>query len=55
VWLALTHPIVTLAIVSILLAIIAWLLPKIVRLIRRNLAKIRSILTGHRIIERPAE
>ena len=41
-WLAVTHPVVTLVLVVALLAIIAWLAPKIVRLFRRNVEKLVS-------------
>lgn len=36
-WLALAHPIVALGLVLVLLALIAWLVPKIYRLFRENL------------------
>jgi hypothetical protein len=46
VWLAFTHPVTTLVVVIVLLAIIAWLLPKIVRLFRRNADRLRSVVSG---------
>ena len=46
VWLALTHPIATLVVVIVLLAMIAWLLPRIVRLFGRNVGRLRRVFNG---------
>ena len=46
VWFALAHPIATLVVVIVLLAIIAWMMPKIIRLFRRNVARLRSFVSG---------
>ncbi len=41
-WFAFNHPIATLIIVLSLVAVIAWLVPKIFRLVRRNFDRIKS-------------
>lgn len=41
VWLALAHPLVTLALVALMVAAIAWTLPRIVRAIRRRFSSAR--------------
>jgi hypothetical protein len=55
VWLALTHPIAMLVVVIVLLAIIAWLLPKIVRLFGRNVGRIRRVFGGGGVERRSAD
>jgi hypothetical protein len=42
IWLALSHPVVALVLVLLALAAIAWLLPKLFRLIRGSVARIRA-------------
>jgi hypothetical protein len=39
-WLAFTHPLLTLAAVVIAVGLIAWMLPKLIRLVRGNLARL---------------
>lgn len=39
-WLAFTHPLLTLGLVVIAVGLIAWMLPKLVRLVRGNLARL---------------
>jgi hypothetical protein len=41
-WFIFSHPIATLVIVAGLFALILWTVPKIVRLVRRNLARVKS-------------
>jgi hypothetical protein len=42
VWAAITHPIVTLVLVILLLAIIIWTLPKLIRLFRRQFTRLKE-------------
>ena len=42
VWAAITHPVVTLVIVILLLAIIIWTLPKLIRLFRRQFNRLKE-------------
>jgi hypothetical protein len=44
VWLAFTHPIVALTIVLLVVALILWLLPKLVRLVRRQATRIGALM-----------
>ena len=44
IWLIFAYPLVALAVVVILLAVIIWLMPKIFRLFRRNFARVTSFL-----------
>lgn len=39
-WLAFTHPVLTLSVVVIAVGVIAWTLPKLIRLVRGNLARL---------------
>lgn len=43
VWLAFAHPLVALSVVLIALALIVWLLPKVIRLFRRQAQRIRGL------------
>lgn len=43
-WLVFAHPIVLLALVAVFVALSLWLLPKFVRLIVRQLARVRQVL-----------
>jgi hypothetical protein len=42
VWLAMKHPLVSLVIVTVLVAFIVWLIPRLIRLFRRQAIKIRD-------------
>jgi hypothetical protein len=42
VWLALTHPIIALAIVAVAVAFTIWFIPKLIRLLRREWSRIRN-------------
>ena len=42
VWAAITHPIITLVLVILLLAIIIWTLPKLIRLFRRQFTRLKE-------------
>jgi hypothetical protein len=44
VWTAIRHPILTLVLVILLLAIIIWTLPKLIRLFRRQFARLKEAL-----------
>lgn len=44
--LAVLHPLVILAVIAVFLLILAWVLPKVVRALRRMLRSARSLLTG---------
>ena len=48
VWLALAHPVIALVIVLLLVAIIAWCIPKLFRLFRRSAETIRNFFSLHR-------
>ena len=48
VWLALAHPVIALVIVLVLVAIIAWCIPKLVRLFRRSAEELRNFFSLHR-------
>ena len=48
VWLAIMHPVIALVIVVILVAIIVWCIPKLVRLFRRSAETLRSFFALHR-------
>ena len=45
-WLAFTHPIVALVLVVVLVATILWLLPKLIRLFRRNAGRAWAMFRG---------
>ena len=44
VWTAIRHPILTLVLVILLLAIIVWTLPKLIRLFRRQFARLKEAI-----------
>jgi hypothetical protein len=44
VWLAFEHPVVALTIAIFVIALILWLLPKVIRLVRRSAGRIRALL-----------
>lgn len=46
VWLALAHPIVALVLVGIAVLVTIWLIPKLIRLLRREWATIRGLFKG---------
>lgn len=46
VWLALVHPVVALVLVLISLAVIAWMIPKLFRLFRRQALRVRDLLNS---------
>jgi hypothetical protein len=46
VWLALNHPVLTFVLVLLAVALIAWLVPKIFRLVRRQVAGVWRFLRG---------
>lgn len=46
IWLALTHPIVALCIVIVLVALIIWLVPRIIRLVRASHGRITAMIQG---------
>ena len=48
VWLALTHPLIALVIVVVLVAIIIWCIPKLVRLLRRSGQTLRDFFSLRR-------
>jgi hypothetical protein len=48
VWLVFAHPVIALVIVLVLVAIIAWCIPKLVRLIRRSADELRTFFSLHR-------
>ena len=48
VWLAIRHPVITLVIVLVLVAIIAWCIPKLLRLFRRSAETLRNFFSLHR-------
>jgi uncharacterized protein DUF4126 len=48
VWLALAHPMIALVIVIVLVAIIAWCIPKLLRLFRRSAETLRNFFALHR-------
>lgn len=45
-WLAFAHPVLSFVTVLIAVAVIIWLIPKLFRLFRRNLARLRAFVTG---------
>lgn len=45
-WLAFAHPVLTLVLVLVSVAIVLWLIPKLYRLFRRNAARLRAFLSG---------
>lgn len=45
-WLALSHPMVALVVVLVVVGLVIWLVPKIVRLVRRELEHLRRFFTG---------
>ncbi len=51
VWLALSHPVVALVAVLIIVGLIVWLVPKLFRLLRRQLGRVRAFLAGGRLHE----
>jgi hypothetical protein len=48
VWLVFSHPVIALVIVLVLVAIIAWCIPKLVRLVRRSAEELRNFFSLHR-------
>ncbi len=46
VWLALTHPVAMLVVVTITVALVIWLVPKLIRALRRQAARVRAMLRG---------
>lgn len=48
IWLAFAHPVVALVIVLVLVAIIAWSIPKLFRMFRRSATTIRNFFSLHR-------
>jgi hypothetical protein len=48
IWLIFAYPIVALVLVIILLALIIWLMPKLIRLFRRNFARVTSLFRASR-------
>lgn len=46
VWLALAHPIVSLVLVAIAVLVTIWLIPKLIRLLRREWATIQAFFAG---------
>ncbi len=46
VWLAFAHPIVALVIVVIAVGLVIWLVPRFIRAVRRQLARVQSFLGG---------
>jgi hypothetical protein len=52
VWLALTHPLITAAIVAVIVGVAIWLVPKLIRALRRSLAFVGSGFSRSR--EHPA-
>lgn len=46
VWLALSHPIAALIVVVIAVGLVIWLVPKLFRLLRRQLSRLRRLLGG---------
>ena len=48
VWLAFTHPVAMLIVVVIVVALILWLVPKLIRLLVAQARRVRDALTGNR-------
>lgn len=46
VWLALSHPIVALVVVLVAVGLIIWLVPKLFRMLRKQIARVRQVLGG---------
>ncbi len=46
VWLALSHPVVALVVVLVFIGLVIWLVPKLFRLLRRQLARLRGLFRG---------
>ncbi len=54
VWLAIAHPIVALVVVLVAVGLVIWLVPKIYRLLRRQLQRLRRFLDGPAAQPQPA-
>ncbi len=54
VWLAISHPIVALVLVLVAAGLVIWLVPKIFRLLRRQLERLRRFLNGPAAQRQPA-
>ena len=46
VWLALSHPLVALVLVLLIVGLIIWLVPKLFRMLRRQMVRVRNFLGG---------